>query len=39
VALADSLPEIETMIIYEQDGKLAWRASRELKSKMQILEQ
>ncbi len=38
VALADSLPEIETMIIYQENDELKWRASRELAGKLEIIE-
>ena len=37
VALADSLPEIETVIHYLENGQLHWRASRELADKLEIL--
>jgi len=37
VALADSLPDIETMVIYQENGELQWRASRELASKLEII--
>ncbi|MGH7496523.1 MAG: FAD:protein FMN transferase [bacterium] len=37
VALADSLPEVETMIIYLEDGRLNWRASRGLAAKLEII--
>lgn len=37
-ALADSLPEIEALIIYQQNGRLEWRASRELAAILEIIE-
>jgi thiamine biosynthesis lipoprotein len=37
VALADSLPDIETMIIYLENGRLNWRASQELAGKLEII--
>ncbi len=37
VALADSLPEIETVILYQENGRLQWRASRELAGKLEMI--
>ena len=37
VALADSLPEVETIIIYLEEGRLNWRASRELADKLEVI--
>jgi len=36
IALADSLPEVEAMIIYQDGEKLKWRATEPLKDKLEI---
>ncbi len=36
IALADSLPEVEAMIIYLEDEKLQWRATKALQEKLEI---
>ncbi|MCI0693775.1 FAD:protein FMN transferase, partial [candidate division KSB1 bacterium] len=36
IALADSLPEIEAMIIYFEGEKLQWRATKALQEKLEI---
>jgi thiamine biosynthesis lipoprotein len=38
IALADSLPEVEGLIIYPKDGQLQWRATKALADKMEIFE-
>lgn len=36
IALADSLPEVEAMIIYHEGEKLQWRATKALQEKLEI---
>jgi thiamine biosynthesis lipoprotein len=36
IALADSLPEVEAMIIYSVGERLQWRATRALEEKLEI---
>jgi thiamine biosynthesis lipoprotein ApbE len=36
IALADSLPETEAMIIYPNGGRLQWQATSALKKKLEI---
>jgi thiamine biosynthesis lipoprotein len=36
IALADSLPAVEAMIIYFEEGKLQWRATKALQEKLEI---
>ncbi len=36
IAVADSLPEVEAMIIYSEGGKLQWHATRRLQERLEI---
>lgn len=38
IALADSLPDIEAVIIYAGDEKLKWTATKSLKTKLEVFE-
>jgi thiamine biosynthesis lipoprotein len=39
IALADSLPEVDAVIIYADGEKLKWRVTKALKNKLEVLHQ